>query len=193
MENSEKSVFTLSINNINAVENIIEGSALRGLEVCGIQIENYGRTNLTINGSVDTGLLRNSLAHAISGEVPSIGSSYASGSRNRGTLRKARSYKANKPDENGDIKKGTYTRAAPKKVKGDLRVYVGTNVYYAPYVEMGHRQNVGQFVAKLGKRLVAPFVKAKPFLRPAFTEHIQEYRDILGMYIAQGAEDFNNK
>lgn len=186
MENSEKSVFTLSINNINAVENIIEGSALRGLEVCGIQIENYGRTNLTVNGSIDTGLLRNSLAHAVSGEVPSIGGSYASGSR------KARSYKANKPDENGDIKKGTYTRVAPK-VKGDLRVYVGTNVYYAPYVEMGHRQNVGQFVAKLGRRLVAPFVQAKPFLRPAFTEHIQEYRDILGIYIAQSAEDFNNK
>lgn len=188
MENSEKSVFTLRINNINAVENIIEGSALQGLEVCGIQIENYGRTNLTVNGSIDTGLLRNSLAHAVSGEVPSIGGE----SRNKGTLRKARSFKASKPDENGDIKKGTYTRVAPK-VKGDLRVYVGTNVYYAPYVEMGHRQNVGKFVAKLGRRLVAPFVQAKPFLRPAFTEHIQEYRDILGMYIAQGAEDFNNK
>lgn len=192
MENSEKSVFTLSINNINAVENIIEGSALRGLEVCGIQIENYGRTNLTINGSVDTGLLRNSLAHAVSGEVPSIGSSYASGSRYKGTLRKSRSYKANKPDENGDIKKGTYTRAAPK-VKGDLRVFVGTNVYYAPYVEMGHRQKVGQYVPKLGKRLVAPLVKSKPFLRPAFTEHIQEFKDILSMYIEQGAEDFNDK
>lgn len=182
---SARNAITLNIN-IKAAENAINGGALQGLEVCGIQLENYARTNITVNGSIDTGLLRNSLAHAVSGEVPSIGSSY------KGTSKKARTYKANKPDENGEFKKGTYSRVAPK-IKGDLRVYVGTNVYYAPYVEMGHRQNVGQFVAKLGRRLVAPFVKAKPFLRPAFTEHIQEYRDILGMYIAQGAEDFNNK
>lgn len=142
---SGKNAITLNIN-LNVAENAINSGALQGLEACGIQIENYTRTNITNNGSVDTGLLRNSIAHVV-----------------------------------------------PKSKNDDLRVYVGTNVYYAPYVEMGHRQNVGQFVAKLGKRLVAPFVKAKPYLRPAFTEHIQEYRDILGMYIAQGAEDFNNK
>ena len=142
---SGKNAITLNIN-LNVAENAINSGALQGFEACGIQIENYTRTNITNNGSVDTGLLRNSIAHVV-----------------------------------------------PKSKNDDLRVYVGTNVYYAPYVEMGHRQNVGQFVAKLGKRLVAPFVKAKPFLRPAFTEHIQEYRDILGMYIAQGAEDFNNK
>lgn len=142
---SGKNAITLNIN-LNVAENAINSGALQGLEACGIQIENYTRTNITNNGSVDTGLLRNGIAHVV-----------------------------------------------PKSKNDDLRVYVGTNVYYAPYVEMGHRQNVGQFVAKLGKRLVAPFVKAKPFLRPAFTEHIQEYRYILGMYIAQGAEDFNNK
>lgn len=142
---SGKNAITLNIN-LNVAENAINSGALQGLEACGIQIENYTRTNITNNGSVDTGLLRNSIAHVV-----------------------------------------------PKSKNDDLRVYVGTNVYYAPYVEMGHRQNVGQFVAKLGKRLVAPFVKAKPFLRPAFTEHIQEYRDILGIYIAQSAEDFNNK
>lgn len=183
---SGKNAITLNIN-LNVAENAINSGALQGLEACGIQIENYTRTNITNNGSVDTGLLRNSLAHAVSGEVPSIGGSYASGSR------KARSYKANKPDENGDIKKGTYTRVAPKKVKGDLRVYVGTNVYYAPYVEMGHRQNVGQYVPKLGKRLVAPFVRAKPYLRPAFTEHLQEYKEIIEAYLDRAAREFNDK
>jgi len=142
---SGKNAITLNIN-LNVAENAINSGALQGLEACGIQIENYTRTNITNNGSVDTGLLRNSIAHVV-----------------------------------------------PKSKNDDLRVYVGTNVYYAPYVEMGHRQNVGQYVPKLGKRLVAPFVKAKPFLRPAFTEHIQEFKDILSMYIAQGAEDFNNK
>ena len=142
---SGKNAITLNIN-LNVAENAINSGALQGLEACGIQIENYTRTNITNNGSVDTGLLRNSIAHVV-----------------------------------------------PKSKNDDLRVYVGTNVYYAPYVEMGHRQNVGQYVPKLGKRLVAPFVKAKPFLRPAFTEHIQEFKDILSMYIAQSAEDVNNK
>lgn len=182
---SGKNAITLNIN-LNVAENAINSGALQGLEACGIQIENYTRTNITNNGSVDTGLLRNSIAHAISGEVPSIGSSY------KNAAKKARTYKADKPDENGEQKKGTYNHVVPKS-KNDLRVYVGTNVYYAPYVEMGHRQNVGQFVAKLGKRLVAPFVQAKPYLRPAFTEHMQEYKEIIEAYLDRAAREFNDK
>ena len=41
-------------------------------------------------------------------------------------------------------------------------VYVGTNVEYAPYVEMGTRRTAAQ-----------------PFLRPAATEHGSTYRSIL--------------
>lgn len=41
-------------------------------------------------------------------------------------------------------------------------VYIGTNVEYAPYVELGtHRQ------------------KAKPYLKPAMLDHIKEYEKIL--------------
>lgn len=40
--------------------------------------------------------------------------------------------------------------------------YIGTNVEYAPYVELGtHR------------------TKAKPFLKPAATEHGAEYRELM--------------
>lgn len=142
---SGKNAITLNIN-LNVAENTINSGALQGLEACGIQIENYTRTNITNNGSVDTGLLRNSIAHVV-----------------------------------------------PKSKNDDLRVYVGTNVYYAPYVEMGHRQNVGQYVPKLGKRLVAPFVRAKPYLRPAFTEHLQEYKEIIEAYLDRAAREFNDK
>lgn len=40
-------------------------------------------------------------------------------------------------------------------------VYVGTNVEYAPYVELGTKRQ-----------------KAQPYLRPAITNHINEYREI---------------
>lgn len=33
------------------------------------------------------------------------------------------------------------------------------------HVEYGHRQNVGQFVPKLGKRLVKPYVEGQYFLK----------------------------
>lgn len=45
---------------------------------------------------------------------------------------------------------------------GEDAVYVGTNVEYAPYVEMGTRRTAAQ-----------------PFLRPAATEHGDQYRQVL--------------
>lgn len=48
-------------------------------------------------------------------------------------------------------------------------VYVGTNVEYAPYVEMGTRRTAAQ-----------------PFLRPAATEHGSTYRSILKRNLGEG-------
>lgn len=45
---------------------------------------------------------------------------------------------------------------------GEDAVYVGTNVEYAPYVEMGTSRTAAQ-----------------PFLRPAATEHGSTYKEIL--------------
>ena len=58
-------------------------------------------------------------------------------------------------------------------------VYVGTDVEYAPYVEFGHHQKVGRYVPAIGKRLVREFVPAKPFLKPAIENHLDEYKHIL--------------
>lgn len=58
-------------------------------------------------------------------------------------------------------------------------VAVGTNVEYGPYVELGHKQQPGRYVPKLGKRLKADFVAAKPFLRPAFENHTEEFEAII--------------
>lgn len=53
---------------------------------------------------------------------------------------------------------------------------VGTNVFYAPFVEFGHKQHPGQFVPPLKKRLVADFAPAYPFLGPT----IEQTRDKVG-------------
>jgi HK97 gp10 family phage protein len=45
--------------------------------------------------------------------------------------------------------------------KDEKAVYIGTNVEYAPYVEEGTSRQ-----------------KAKPFLKPAATQHADEYRQI---------------
>ena len=44
---------------------------------------------------------------------------------------------------------------------------VGTNVEYAPYVELGHHTSTGKLVA------------ARPFLRPAAENHGEEYQNIM--------------
>lgn len=47
---------------------------------------------------------------------------------------------------------------------------VGYTAEHAPHVEFGHRQNVGQYVKALGKRLVKPYVQGQHFFRRAATE-----------------------
>ena len=69
-------------------------------------------------------------------------------------------------------------------IKGD-ELYVGTNVEYAPYVEFGHKQQKGRYVPAIGKRLVAGEVPAKPFLRPAIENYINEYKQIIENVLRQ--------
>lgn len=56
---------------------------------------------------------------------------------------------------------GTLRDSITHEVKGDS-VYVGTNVYYAPYVELGTR-----------------YMDPRPYLRPAATEHGSQYRQVI--------------
>lgn len=60
-----------------------------------------------------------------------------------------------------------------------VTLLVGTNVEYAPYVELGHRQQPGRFVPKIKKRLKRSWVPGKPFLRPAFENHRDEIEQII--------------
>jgi len=81
--------------------------------------------------------------------------------------------------QNKSVKTGNLRNSIAHEMRGTNAVAVGTNVQYAPYVEYGHNQQPGRYVPKLGKRLVASHVAAKPFLQPGIEEHKSEYEDII--------------
>ena len=60
-----------------------------------------------------------------------------------------------------------------------VTLLVGTNVEYAPYVELGHKQQPGRYVPRIGKRLVRSWVPGKPFLRPAIENHLTEISKLI--------------
>lgn len=104
-------------NNSDAVKEEFEAAVKKALTTCGLEAQKYAR-NLC---PTDTGLLKNSIAYALGGEVP-----------------KPQKYTAEKAKK-GETKKesGEYKGSAPED-KGNLRtVYIGTRVEYAPYVELG--------------------------------------------------------
>lgn len=100
--------------------------------------------NATLKAPVDTGLLKNSLTYAIAGKEPQISS-----------------YKADHANESGQIKTGEY-KGSTTKQGNEKAVYIGTNVEYAAYQELGTSKT-----------------KAQAFLKPAVTEHKDEYKEIV--------------
>lgn len=133
----------------------------RALEAIGLTAERHAKEQCP----VDTGLLRNSITHAVSGEKPAIDSYHASyGSerytkgKNAGKRRSASSKYA------GSVGYGKYSGTAPNDPPEELGVYIGTNVEYAKNQELGdsYHHNSGQ----------------AHFLRDAVSTHGDEYKRI---------------
>lgn len=82
--------------------------------------------------------------------------------------------------ENGSVDTGRLRNSITHDVDmGEQAVLIGSNVEYAPYIELGHSQTPGRYVPALGKRLVRSFIPGKPFLRPAVERYSKEYRDLV--------------
>lgn len=64
------------------------------------------------------------------------------------------------PYKSGELVKSTRIIPPDKGIGGEF----GYTKEYAPHVEYGHRQNVGQFVAAIGKRLKASYIPGQHFL-----------------------------
>lgn len=88
---------------------------------------------------------------------------------------RAESYaKAKCPTKTGNLKNSI----THKQYDDDTEI-IGTNVKYAPYVELGHHQEPGRYVPAIKKQLKRDFVPGIPFLRPAAENHGSEYKAII--------------
>ena len=112
------------IDNSDKIKVLLQGQIGDALEAVGIQAEGYAKLELENHPRrIDTGLLRNSITHAVSGEPAAVSS-----------------YHSNSTDKNGkpiDVQEGHYSGTAPKDSPIKRAVYIGTNVEYAVYVHNG--------------------------------------------------------
>lgn len=105
----EMGLLQINEDNAEAIAQAIDQALVMALEECGLNGERFAKDNLTRNGSVDTGRLRNSVTHQLR--------------------------------------------------ESEMAVYIGTNVEYGPYVELGTERG-----------------KPKPYLVPAARDHEGEYK-----------------
>ena len=77
------------------------------------------------------------------------------------------------------VQTGVLRNSIAHELMGEDAVKIGTDVYYAPYVEYGHNQEPGRYVPAIGARLVASHVAAKPFMEPGVMGHSAEWASII--------------
>ena len=86
-------------------------------------------------------------------------------------------------EEYGGTLRGSITHTVDEQKK---TAYIGTNVEYAPYVELGTgkyypggRPTPWVYQDKLGNWHYTAGQRAQPFVKPAVADHAQEYRDVI--------------
>lgn len=124
------------VDNSDKFIDAMEDAVLRALARCGMQGEGYAKDLCP----VDTGLLINSITYAIGGEGAAI-SKYS--------------------DDAGE-RHGYYSGTAPEDDKNECSVYIGTNVEYGSYVELGTNKT-----------------DAQPYIKPAVADHAETYKNII--------------
>lgn len=125
------------------------------LEEIGLEAEKYAKKKCP----VDTGRLRNSISHLVSGQGAKT------------VEYTAREYTTTKSGKKSKRRKTVNCSYQTGSASGDnsKTVYIGTNVEYAPYVEFGTSKQ-----------------KPQPYLKPAVTEHVDKYRRIVKSTLKEG-------
>lgn len=78
---------------------------------------------------------------------------------------------------------GTLRDSITNRVNGD-KMELGSNVKYAPYVELGTGPHFTpppeweKFTTERGKGIGKAYVKPRPYIRPAIEDHRDEYKSI---------------
>ena len=135
-------------DNSKEISEKIKAAVSKGLETCGLVAEGYAADLAPVGTPESTGipgyiggLLRGSITHALSGKQAAK-STY---------------------QDNAGKRRGSYSGTAPEEGDANKKaVYIGTNVEYAPYQELG-----------------TIHMAAQPFLKPAVADHANEYRKII--------------
>lgn len=112
-----------------------------GLTKIGMKAETYAKQL----APTDTGLLRNSVTYAIGGEQPHIRKYY----------------------DDAGANSGKYAGVAPADSTGQTTLYIGSNVNYAPFQELGHHTTKGTWI------------EPQEFIGPSIEGHRTEYQNIL--------------
>lgn len=79
---------------------------------------------------------------------------------------------------------GTLRNSITHQVDGDT-VMIGSAVHYAPYVELGTGKEYSpppewmQNNAERGSGIIKASQKARPYIRPAVENHIDEYKNVI--------------
>lgn len=115
--------FTISVENDNTqkIKEMVHENILNGLDAAGMQAVTIATVEIQKDPQrVDTGLLKNSIAHAVVGRsaIPS-------------------EYSADGPDREGNVRTGSYSGVAPDEGEDKPYMMIGTNVEYALYVHEG--------------------------------------------------------
>ena len=129
-------------DNTDEVLSALEKAKHNALEAIGLTAERHAKKACPLY----TGLLRNSITYVVSGYQTHV-KDYRRANVEGGTNVKHERYAYGNEVMDGEK---------------DSAVYIGTNVEYAPYVELGTSRS-----------------SPKPFLKPAATEHSAEYKRIM--------------
>ena len=76
--------------------------------------------------------------------------------------------------EKGAVDTGNLRNSVTHQTDGKEKVYIGTNVHYAPYIEYGTGRN-----STIGGKQTIQGMAARPYLKPAVADHKKEYSQIL--------------
>lgn len=150
----------LTVNNIEEAKKIMHKRILVALEASGLFAERKAKEKCP----VDTGRLRNSITHVVSGD-PERSYSFSANYTSRFLTGENRAL--SKEEKEMDNK----TYIIPKTDENLETLWIGTNVFYAPYVETGALED-------------GTYRKPKPFLVPALTDHKNEYKAIIIRYLS---------
>ena len=154
------------IDNSDKIKSALDQAIDKGLEMIGLKAEGYAKRKCP----VDTGLLRNSITHARAGSTIQ-GTYRASYGSNTYTNKQGKTVRRSATSKNaGSVGMGVISTTVGSK--DEKAEYIGTNVEYAAYVELGTQRT-----------------KAQPYLKPAATEHMDEYKRMLDACIKEVLDD----